>query len=170
MSFMHPQVYEDDFFEIDTTDGTEIVPGDVIGRTCATHVEALLNYLEGSPLDPDEEIPVKRGWLARMTAPGYMDCTPWTAHETQFDALVHLVDTYMEDTHCVLAVPSHYLSALVNGDESGLEPEDVEELEAFIAANPEANGIESVSEDHHFDGYQDVTPCICRLPKEARHV
>lgn len=169
MSFMHPQVYEDDYFEIDTTAGTEIVPGDVIGRTCATHVEAFLNYLEGSPLDPDEEIPVKHGWLARMSAPGFLDCTTWTTHETQFDALAHLVDYYMDDTHCLLDVPSHFLCSLVNGDDSGLELEDIEELEAFLTANPEASAIESCAEAHHFDGYQDVTTCICRLPQEAHH-
>lgn len=33
-------------------------------------------------------------------------------------------------------VPSHWLSALVNGDESGLEPDDAAELERFCARNP----------------------------------
>lgn len=173
MSFMHPQVYEDDYFEIDTTHGTEIVPGDLIGRTCATHVEAFLNYLSGTPIDCDEEIPVKRGWLARMHAPGYLDCTEWTAFETQFEALAFLVETLMEDTHVVLPVPAHFLSALVNDDRSGLNEEEEDELEFFLDANPEANGIESYADHTRLSRFNyaltEVVDCICRRPQEVGH-
>lgn len=93
-SFMQPQIEFADYFEIETNIGTEIVPADVIGRTCATHVEALLGYLEGEPLDDDEEVPLKEGWLARMHAPGYMDCTEWSAFATLAEAENYLLDTY----------------------------------------------------------------------------
>ena len=72
MSFMNPQIYEGDYFEVDTSTGTEIVPADIVGggRTASIAVEALLNYLEGTPDDADELIDIKRGWLARMSAAG----------------------------------------------------------------------------------------------------
>ena len=50
MGFMQPQVYKDSFFRVETTAGTEIVPSDVQGRTVATHVDAMLDYLEGAPI------------------------------------------------------------------------------------------------------------------------
>ncbi|EMI5828706.1 hypothetical protein P0E55_13650 [Enterococcus faecalis] len=97
MSHMQPQVYHDLYFAIDTTHGLEIVPSDVIGRTCATDVSAFLNYLEGEPLDPDELVPVCEGWLARMYAPGYLDCTPWAALATEKAAREYLARMYGDD-------------------------------------------------------------------------
>jgi hypothetical protein len=93
-SFMQPEVYRGDYFSVNTSAGTEVVPCDVIGRTMDVHVEALLNYLEGTPDDPDETCAVQTGWLARMSAPGYLDCTDWTAHATEEAARAYLVDTY----------------------------------------------------------------------------
>ena len=164
MSFMNPQIYEGDYFEVDTSTGTEIVPADIVGggRTASIAVEALLNYLEGTPDDADELIDIKRGWLARMSAAGYMDCTDWSAFDTQWEALAYLVEHYMEETHYVTDVPSHFLSALINDDSTGLSDEDESELRQFLDSNPEAHRIESTCDDSHFDGYQDVTPCICR--------
>lgn len=97
MAFMQQYVTHGDYFEVDTTAGTEIVPADVIGRTCATDVSALLNYLEGTPLDDDELCPIKTGWLSRMTAPGYMDCTAWSAHATEKEAIDYLTEMYGDD-------------------------------------------------------------------------
>ena len=95
--FMKPVVYHGGYFEIDTTQGTQIVPDDVIGRTMGTHVEAFANYIEGEPMDPDEVVEHKTGWLARLSAPGYMDCTDWTAHATLDEAEKYLEDTYGDD-------------------------------------------------------------------------
>lgn len=94
MGFMQKQIYFDQYFEVETTCGTEIVPSDVIGRTCATHVEALLDYLEGDPLDADELCPIHEGWVARLSAPGYMDCTTWSAHKSAEDAEEFLDEMY----------------------------------------------------------------------------
>ena len=79
MSFMQKEVYKGHFFKVETTHGTEVVPSDVIGRTCATHAEALLDYLEGTPVDGDELCPLDEGWVGRLQAPGYLDCTAWSA-------------------------------------------------------------------------------------------
>ena len=97
MSFMKPEVYKGLYFQVETTHGTEIVPVDAIGRTAVTHVKALLNYLEGAALDDDERVIVSEGWLARMSAPGYMDCTSWGAYPSESSALAYLDDMYGED-------------------------------------------------------------------------
>ncbi|QBQ74420.1 hypothetical protein BcepSauron_040 [Burkholderia phage BcepSauron] len=94
MSHMIPHVEFGQYFSIDTDHGTEIVPADVIGRTVGTHVEAFANYLEGKPYDADEVIEPRDGWLARMTAPGYLDRTDWTVHATEKEAREYLADTY----------------------------------------------------------------------------
>lgn len=54
--------------------------------------------------------------------------------------------------------PAHWASALINGDTSGLEPDDLAELEAWVTANPEQAG-EVVSCDGeayitHWNGLQ----------------
>jgi hypothetical protein len=95
--FMKPVVYQGGYFEIDTTQGIQIVPDDVLGWTTPTVAKEFDNYIEGEPLDPDEVIEHKTGWLARLSAPGYMDCTDWTAHATLEEAEQYLEDTYGDD-------------------------------------------------------------------------
>jgi hypothetical protein len=97
MAFMQKQIYFSGYFAIDTTHGIQIVPDDVIGRTVSTHVEAFANYIEGEPLDDDEMIEHQTGWLGRMSAPGYMDCTEWSAYKTEQEANEHLEEMYGED-------------------------------------------------------------------------
>lgn len=95
--FMQPYIHRGTWFAVDTTQGMEVVPCDVIGRTVATHVEALANYLEGEPLDPEECAQVHEGFIARLSAPGYMDCTEWAGFDTAEEAARYLIDTYGED-------------------------------------------------------------------------
>ena len=92
---MQPQVYWDTYVSIETTAGTEIIPLEVYGFLSDIRpFDDLQVYLEGLPLD-DSEIPEEReGWVARMSAPGYLDCTDWTAHETEAKAHAYLSDMY----------------------------------------------------------------------------
>ena len=95
--FMKPEIYFGSYFEIDTTAGTEIVPGYLFTRTVSTHVEAFLDYLEGTPLDMDSTIEPQEGWLGRMSAPGYLDCTAWSAYRTEEEAAASLEEMYGEE-------------------------------------------------------------------------
>lgn len=97
MSFMQKQIYKGTYFQVETTAGTEIVPTDDVGRTMNVHVDALLNYLEGKPIDPEELCEVQEGYLARMAAPGYLDKTEWTVHKTQEAAQRYLDEAYAND-------------------------------------------------------------------------
>lgn len=54
---------------------------------------ALPLYLEGD-LDEEQTFTLKVQYLARMSAPGYLDCTGWTAHDTEEQAQRYLLDTY----------------------------------------------------------------------------
>lgn len=96
-SFMQPYVYHGLYFAIETSYGTEIVPADVIGRTCGTAAEAFQNYVEGTIEDTDDCVECQEGWLARMSAEGYMDCTDWTAHASEQEAVDYLVDMYGDE-------------------------------------------------------------------------
>lgn len=62
-------------------------------------------------------------------------------------------------------LPSYWASALVNGDESGLEDEEQEQLDAWTKDNPNLYCID-VSEETFFSKYHDaadygVLPCDC---------
>lgn len=98
MPFMKPEIIKGLYFAIDTTCGTEIVPADLIGRTVSTHVEAFANYLEGEPLDSEECAECREGWLARMSAPGYLDCTAWGAYSSRAAAESALSEMYSDES------------------------------------------------------------------------
>lgn len=109
---MQPVIEHGDYFEVETSNGTEYVPADVVGSLgfkvihaaggfydaeyalWSQIVAALSPYVEGFSI---ERVEPRRGWLARMSAPGYMDCTAWTAHETEEDARAYLIDNYGND-------------------------------------------------------------------------
>lgn len=56
---------------------------------------ALPLYMEGD-LDEEQTFTFKLQFLARMSAPGYLDCTDWTAHDTEEKAQRYLLDTYAD--------------------------------------------------------------------------
>ena len=85
-SFMQPQIYEGRYFTVDTSHGSEIVPCDVAGIYDDTTAETLQPYLQGKPQYADDKCVVDTGWLCRLSAPGYMDCTDWYVYKTEADA------------------------------------------------------------------------------------
>lgn len=98
MAYMQKQVEFATYVTVETTAGTEIVPTDLVGlnEQCFP-AEALADYLEGEPLDPAEPVVPKTGWLARWSAPGYMDCTPWTAFASEQSARDYLDESDEDD-------------------------------------------------------------------------
>jgi hypothetical protein len=58
-----------------------------------------------------------------------------------------------------LDVPSHWLSALVNGDDSGLEDEEIAQLEAFCASElSDGWSVTAWEEESGFMKYHDAQP------------
>ena len=45
-----------------------------------------------------EDVETVAGWFARLSAPGYMDCTEWQGpYETEEEALAGLAETFGDD-------------------------------------------------------------------------
>lgn len=109
MAFMQPQVYETDYLEIDGPIGGEIVPCDVDNFD----VPEIAQWPKQGDCEDDRSIPGplalycentwaysierKHGWLARMSAPGYMDATDWSAHDSEAAAREYLQKTYIDE-------------------------------------------------------------------------
>ena len=98
--FMEPQIEFGKWWKIETDQGTECFPadlvqppGDVEGDVEVTPeiTAALADFLGGNEIYSAE---VVVGWGARLSAPGYMDCTDWAVFETEQEAKDYLAETY----------------------------------------------------------------------------
>ncbi len=95
MSHMQPQVFLGFYYEVQAGDGeTWIVPCEVAGRTDRIASGALQAYVEPTIDNPDEEVSSAAGWLARMSAPGFLDCTEWSVHTSEEEAREYLAEFY----------------------------------------------------------------------------
>jgi len=86
--FMEPEFYEGPWIEIDANHGNSHYPD-----------EGYSDY-EYRSFGGDFDATVTRhphGVLCRLSAPGYLDCTDWTAFETREEAEEYLVETYGDD-------------------------------------------------------------------------
>lgn len=124
MSFMQPEIIHDLFLVIETRDGNTVIPADVAlsvqslwYMTMADHAgkqdagalysaedehegwddltAALRDYVEGYA--PIQAVTAKYAYGARLSAPGYMDCTEWSLHATEAEAREALADMYGDE-------------------------------------------------------------------------
>jgi hypothetical protein len=107
-AFMEPDIQEGEWVEIDGGQGTEAVPSEYVDmdevESLKQAVEAegkadlngmkIQDYFENRVIS---SIEVKTGWGARMSAPGYMDSTPWAVFATEADAVEYLKDQGADD-------------------------------------------------------------------------
>lgn len=116
MSFMRREIVKGSWLLIDGPRGIDCVPADLCSRAVLdsfghTHAEwtvtpdsegfdklaALVsNYTENRE-DEINSIEMKRGFGARLSAPGYLDCTPWAVFATESEAEEYLAEMYSED-------------------------------------------------------------------------
>ena len=89
MSFMNPDIQHCDYFEVETNSGSWIVPADLVSRK--GKLSRFADYVEGNEVESAE---FKTGYLARLSASGYMDCTEWSAFDTEVEAIEYLLETY----------------------------------------------------------------------------
>ena len=140
MSFMEPQItHKIDWLIIDGPMGTDCVPADIVGYAppddsfefdVVAAADALADYTEnpiGGTAEQRErcEISYTSGYGARISAPGYMDCTGWTVHDSRADAACELLDAHYgahapEDSDAIAE-----LEAIVHEDDSR-NPADAE--------------------------------------------
>ena len=108
MSFMQRQVTRKmNWIQAETTYGTEFVPGDlgifVRNSDCpsqpltpeeyARYEGMIRPYTEGTIQSWENRL----GYGARLSAPGYMDCTEWTVFDTEEEAREYLEENYPDD-------------------------------------------------------------------------
>jgi hypothetical protein len=92
---MIKQIQYDRFFKIETTQGTEWIPQDVIGKQSTLTANEAQPYIEGKFISAS----LVDGYGARLTMPGYLDCTSWTVFETEADAHEYLNHYYDEPSY-----------------------------------------------------------------------
>ncbi len=81
MAFMLPVVERGVWYVVDCEDGgSEVIPADVAGEGAT--LEDLATYCESDPVSFER----RDAWGARLSAPGYMDCTSWTLHDSEAKA------------------------------------------------------------------------------------
>ena len=97
MSFMKPYIYEAGYYLVETTDGTYCVPDFVVGATGTILAENFVDYVEGEIEDPYEPVERHVGFVGRMSASGYLDCTDWVYGSSLNDVEQQLEDLYGEE-------------------------------------------------------------------------
>lgn len=94
-NFMQNQIIKDRAYQVETTYGTEIVPFHVAGSIAlghgVIHLAELQGYCEGK-VKHAQVLPM--GYVYRLSAPGYLDCTPWGYASTEPMAIIHLRELY----------------------------------------------------------------------------
>lgn len=121
MGFMQRQVQHGKWLEVDTRNGMDIVPHDLVGdlpgltqpgdelewehvggEDRATILNAVSLYVGSISLDQHSDsgivwLRLKEGWGARLSAPGFMDCTEWAIFDSEQEAKDYLEETYGDD-------------------------------------------------------------------------
>lgn len=96
MSFMQQQITKKlDWYEIETNQGTWFVAVEDVGRfvTLDNASDTLAEFCEGEI----ESVSMRKGYGARLSAPGYLDCTEWSVFDTPKQARAYLDEYYPED-------------------------------------------------------------------------
>jgi hypothetical protein len=93
MSFMQKQVtVKQSWWQVETSIGTEIVPADLVSQEPADS-SAFEDYCEGQV----QSWELIQGYGARLSAPGYMDCTEWTVFDSPEEAEQYLDEMYGDE-------------------------------------------------------------------------
>lgn len=118
MSFMEHDVQYGVWIEVDGPNGTEFIPGDLVSLPeyedyarpddlpddaewpdqdeawLAAAFEACKEYTENREA---YRIEARTGWGARLSAPGFMDCTEWSVYDTEDEAREALVEMFGDE-------------------------------------------------------------------------
>lgn len=100
MAFMEQDIQHGTWVIVDGPMGGECLPQDLVGAVKPYNgpkkaiPAALVDYCENREV---YSIELKVGYGARMSAPGYMDCTNWTVFDTEEEARAYLDETYGDE-------------------------------------------------------------------------
>jgi hypothetical protein len=108
-SFMEPEVLGGFWYVLDGPMGGEVLPADIVGKVDMSAFTARLVASMGAVDVPDElldfaengridSLELKKGYCARLSAPGYLDCTEWCGpYPTAEEAMAALREMYPDD-------------------------------------------------------------------------
>lgn len=100
MPFMERQITRKlEWYKIETTQGTSFVCVEDVGKVEIADSDALQPYCEGEI----ESWEIVKGYGARLSAPGYLDCTEWAVFDTPVQAEAYMDEYYPEDEEDTLA-------------------------------------------------------------------
>lgn len=106
MSHLELQSYYGDWYVIEGEAGTVLLPIEVHGHELPLSMDSpefvadhalheLQPYYDGAVIAHARTV---KGWGARLSAPGYLDCTPWMGvYATESEALAELEAVYGDD-------------------------------------------------------------------------
>ena len=84
---LKPDIDHREWLELETEEGeTFIYPADLFTK------EQVLKLHKGT-----SNIEQRAAWGARMSAPGYLDCTQWVLFETEEEAKEYLMENFGDD-------------------------------------------------------------------------
>lgn len=132
MSFMQGEIVYDSWVEIDGPNGGEVIPTDVCG-SLPDYDEFAAAFEESGRAefeDVDEaykayafqqvsgysensecyEIAEREAWGARLSAPGYLDCTEWSLYDSEAEAKRGLCEMYDLCPVCLQSVDDDWSS------------------------------------------------------------
>jgi hypothetical protein len=93
MAFMEKQITaKKSWWKVETSMGTEFLPVDLIGEE-PTDSGTFEDYCEGQV----QTWELIKGYGARLSAPGYLDCTEWAVFETKEEAEQYLEENYPDE-------------------------------------------------------------------------
>jgi len=101
--FMQQQVTrKQDWIQIDGSNGITWIPAEDVAQSGLLVGESTDDYEIVSKYEDYYEgeidyVGVVTGYGARLSAPGYMDCTEWTVFDTAQEAQEYLDENYPED-------------------------------------------------------------------------
>jgi hypothetical protein len=88
MGFMEQQIVGPcDWWEADTREGIFFIPQSDFSKDFV---------IEQYDID-ESDVTTRHGFGARMSAPGYMDCTEWCVFDTEREAEAYLAEYYEDD-------------------------------------------------------------------------
>lgn len=100
MPFMEPQIVFGRWVQVEGNIGVDVVDADLVGEIepyqgpAIPVPEALEPYCENGKVT---EIKLIEGYGARLSAPGYLDCTPWTVFGSEAEAQQYLDEQADDD-------------------------------------------------------------------------
>lgn len=112
MAFMQRQVQYGEWIEVECAGSTCVFPADLVDdpdkhwdddaeKFDEDYLADVAQYLGESvyPNKPENITSVKKitGFGARLSAPGYLDCTEWCVFETEEEANAYLEENYGDD-------------------------------------------------------------------------